>query len=245
MKISAKQKEENRRLIIQTAVDLIMEKGFKATTMRAIARQAGVGDATIYNYFPTKESILFGYYEDALENAVEGLKGIQDFNRFNLREQLQALFEALLEIYLPDREFVAESFGPVFMALIPGNQSLLAIKKRFTHIVDDMFQAAVEVGEISDQVFKELTYHVLWDFYVGTVLYWVRDDSPGFTNTTVFLDKSLALGYSLLKAEAVNRLVDVGSFLFRTHILSRMDLIRSQLDTLDRIKREFMSHEGK
>ena len=245
MKISTKQKEENRKKIIRAAVDLIMDKGFRATTMRAVARQAGLGDATIYNYFPTKESILYGYYDDALDTATESLKKIEDFGQYNLKEQLQSLFEALLEHFLPDREFVAETFPLVFFSLAPANKRLRSIQDRFTRIVDDMFKAAVEVEEISEQVFEELVYHVIWDYFIGAVLYWLRDDSDRFESTTLFIDKSLDLGYAVVRSGVVNKTVDIASFLFKSHVLDRMDLFRSRMETFNRIKREFMAGETK
>ena len=58
MKISKQQKLENRRKIIESAVDLVIEKDLKSATMREISRHAGIADATIYNYFPTKEAIV-------------------------------------------------------------------------------------------------------------------------------------------------------------------------------------------
>ncbi|MHC1712231.1 MAG: TetR/AcrR family transcriptional regulator [Solidesulfovibrio sp.] len=66
MKISEEQKRKNRDEIIRAAVDAITEKGMKGATMREIAKKAGLGDATIYNYFPTKEAIVYAYYEDQL-----------------------------------------------------------------------------------------------------------------------------------------------------------------------------------
>ena len=54
MKISNKQKMINRKKIIGVAVDIMVDNGFKSATMRAIAKEAEFGDATIYNYFPTK-----------------------------------------------------------------------------------------------------------------------------------------------------------------------------------------------
>ena len=75
-----------------------------------IARQAGLGDATIYNYFPTKEAIVYAYYEEQLDESVKRLRVIPDFNEYSLQEQLQAFFETQLELFLPDREFVDISF---------------------------------------------------------------------------------------------------------------------------------------
>lgn len=245
MKISSEKKEENRRRIIQAAVDLITEKGVKAATMRAAAAAAGIGEATIYNYFPTKESILFAYYEDALDYAVQALKEIEGFNEYNLREQFQALFESLLEQYLADREFVAETFVSVFFSLTPASRRLRSIQNRFFEILEDMFQAAIEVDEISEQVFTELIYRIIWDFYIGVVVYWLKDDSDQFTNTSIFIDKNLDLGYALLKSGAINKAVDIASFLFKTHVLNRMEDFHKNLDVLGRLKREFMRDDKK
>jgi AcrR family transcriptional regulator len=82
MKISAEQKDENRRAILDAAVDLMIEKGFRSMTMRAVARKAGIGDATIYNYFPTKESLVQGYYMEALETAVRTLSEVENSRPF-------------------------------------------------------------------------------------------------------------------------------------------------------------------
>ena len=55
MKVNKKQQEITKTKLIEAAVDLMIKKGYEKSTMREIARQAGVGDATIYNYFSTKE----------------------------------------------------------------------------------------------------------------------------------------------------------------------------------------------
>jgi AcrR family transcriptional regulator len=54
----------------------MIEKGFKSATMREIARRSEIGDTTIYNYFPNKESILYAYYEDHFLSCAEKLKNI-------------------------------------------------------------------------------------------------------------------------------------------------------------------------
>ncbi len=50
--------ERRRREILDVAQDLFLEKGFKATTVRQICQLAGVNQASIYDYFPSKRDIL-------------------------------------------------------------------------------------------------------------------------------------------------------------------------------------------
>jgi len=51
--------EARKANLIKAAEKVFAEKGFHQATISEIARQAGVSDATIYEYFPTKEELLF------------------------------------------------------------------------------------------------------------------------------------------------------------------------------------------
>lgn len=241
MKISQKKKRENREAIIKAAVDLIISNGFKSATMRAIARQAGLGDATIYNYFPTKESILYAYYEDKFGEAAEKLRKLPGYEEFSFQERLQALFEICLECYLPDREFLQETFRMVFYPLTPPRE-LKRIKARFLECLGSIFDKAVEDTEIEDPPFRDLTYHFFWDYFLGIVFYWLKDGSEHFSDTTDLINKTMDLACAVLKAGVVNKVFDVLSFLFRNHIVSRLDTFRHGMDAFDEVRRVFMEN---
>jgi len=49
--------------ILDAATIVFSEKGFHATTIRDIARRAGIADGTIYNYFDSKPSLLLGIFD--------------------------------------------------------------------------------------------------------------------------------------------------------------------------------------
>jgi hypothetical protein len=39
-----------------------------------------------------------------------------------------------------------------------------------------------------------------WIYYLGVLLYWLHDSSSGKQNTLAFLDRSLSMAVSMLKA---------------------------------------------
>lgn len=240
MKISQEQKAANRLAIIRAAVAVISEKGFRTSTMREIAKAAAVGDATIYNYFATKEAILIGYYEDHMHSCIQTLKKVADFHTFTLQEQLQTLFETGLEHYLADREFVAATFQRVFLGGSRGWSQVKPIRCAFLAAVDDMLGAAVDVGEIPDPVFRELIGQFLMDAYIGVVHYWLADASEGFAHTSVLIDQGLDLACAMLKAGIANKIFDITVFLFKNHVLNKLDRFVQPVRTLGKIKRQFM-----
>jgi AcrR family transcriptional regulator len=240
MKINQEQKAQNRKAIIRAAVDLVSEKGYRAATMRGIAKATDMGEATIYNYFPTKEAIVFAYYEDHMADCIEALKQVESFNTFSLQEQLQALFGTSLDLYLADREFVSHTFR---MVLLSGSREwsrVKPIRAAFLAAVNDMLAAAAEVGEIPDQVFQELMGQFFLDAYIAAVLYWIADTSEGFGDTTVLMDRGLDLACALLKAGIANKIFDMAVFLFKTHVLNRVEYFIEPFKKAGKIKRRFM-----
>jgi AcrR family transcriptional regulator len=87
-----RKKLRTRQLIIETARRLFTERGFDAVSVAAVARAAEVSEATVFNYFPTKEDLVFQgmeAFETELLNAVRdrpaGESVVAAFARFVLR----------------------------------------------------------------------------------------------------------------------------------------------------------------
>ena len=54
-----RKKLRTRQLIAETAQRMFAEYGFDAVPVAAVARAAEVSEATVFNYFPTKEDLVF------------------------------------------------------------------------------------------------------------------------------------------------------------------------------------------
>jgi len=70
-----RKKRETRELIAQTAADLFAAHGFDAVTVEDVARAAKVSRASVFNYFPTKEQMLFSRDQQVEAGLVEAVRG--------------------------------------------------------------------------------------------------------------------------------------------------------------------------
>src|SRR5947209_10894477 len=69
-----RKKQRSRELIAATARELFIERGFEAVPVTEIARAAEVSEATVFNYFPTKEDLLYSRLEAFEEELLSAIR---------------------------------------------------------------------------------------------------------------------------------------------------------------------------
>ena len=69
-----RKKQRTRQLIADTARGLFAERGFDQVTVAEIAREAEVAQATVFNYFPTKEDLFYSRLEAFEERLLTAIR---------------------------------------------------------------------------------------------------------------------------------------------------------------------------
>lgn len=96
---------ERRVQILEVAIAAFGEGGFKGTTTKAIARAAGVSEASVFRHFPSKEALYIAAFEHrtAAGSAqfVTVLEGFAD--RGDDEGLLRTLIQGILAAYEQDR----------------------------------------------------------------------------------------------------------------------------------------------
>ncbi|WP_291515741.1 TetR family transcriptional regulator [Acidovorax sp.] len=218
MKTTRQQQDATRRQIVASAVDLMTRQGFDGTTMKDIARAAGIGDATIYKYFPTKDRIVLGYLDEVVQSALADTLQTPGFADYGLQEKLQRLTDAVLERLLPDREFAAQVRGLAGRSPLSMLAEPLAARQALREAVAHFLEAAEAAGEIEPCDFKNLAGSLYTDYLVGVVGYWLADTSDEFADTTQLVDLSLGVLVQALRSGLVNRVLQLGGFVLRSQM---------------------------
>jgi AcrR family transcriptional regulator len=69
-----RKKQRTRQLIAGVAWGLFIERGYDQVSVAEIAREADVSEATVFNYFPAKEDLVFGALTDFEEGMLASVK---------------------------------------------------------------------------------------------------------------------------------------------------------------------------
>src|SRR5271168_5393136 len=66
-----RQKQDRERRVLAAARRLFDRKGYATTSMEDVAARAGLAVGTLYNYFPSKEQLLFAISRSDTEHLLK------------------------------------------------------------------------------------------------------------------------------------------------------------------------------
>lgn len=190
--------EETRRRIYEAALQMFREKGFEQTTMRDIARQAGVALGAAYYYFSSKDAIVLAFYQEMQERGHQATLDAIALHR-KLRDRIKIILERRLDLLAPNLKFLGALFKhspDVDDPLSPFSAATQPIREKAV----DLFKVAI--GGSDAKVPSDLMSHLprlLWLYQLGLVLFWIYDRSEGKRRTMVLMEKSLSLIVNLIR----------------------------------------------
>src|SRR6185295_16249684 len=101
--------EQSRALILNSALDLLREHGYEETTMRAIAKKAGVSLGNAYHYFGSKEHLIQAFYHRLHEeHLAAALPALEEESSF--RSRMLAVMRLRVATMEPYHEFAGVLF---------------------------------------------------------------------------------------------------------------------------------------
>ena len=189
---------ETRRRIYEAALEMFREKGFEQTTMRDIARQAGVALGAAYYYFDSKDAIVLAFYQEMQDRAHQPTLDAMA-KEGKLRDRILVVLEKRFELLAPNLKFLAALFKhspDTADPLSPFSAETLSIREKAI----ELFQVAITGDEV--KVPSDLAVHLprlLWVYQLGLILFWIYDRSEGRKQTGVLMEKSLSLIVNLIR----------------------------------------------
>ncbi len=161
-------REKTQQLILNTSLRLFSQKGFHATTIAEIAKEAGISKGLAYNYYKSKQDIaaaLFMNLDDLIDSFRFALADIEDY------------YEKLRFTILSMLEFVdqSEEFWRLYIAFIlqPENADLSkgALEKFYT----EMMSITIEIFEGLEVKNPKVEARLLSGLFDGIILHYYID----------------------------------------------------------------------
>lgn len=184
--------EQTRTLILETALRLFREKGYDRTTMRAIAKEAGVSTGNAYYYFGSKEHLVQGFYDRIAADHRAAVRPVLE-RETELEPRLAGVLQAWLDLAEPYHEFAAQFFKN---AADP-DSPLSPFSAESEHAREAAIDVHREVlagstAKVAPEL-REILPDLMWLSQMGLVLYWVFDRSGGHRRSRRLADRGARL----------------------------------------------------
>lgn len=183
-------RDATRRHILEHALALFRAHGVDATTMREIATAAGLSLGATYYYFPSKEALVFAFY-DANQDAMEAVA-----TTGSLRDQLGALLHGKLRSLRDERPLL----GTIVQRLVDPGDPLSAFSAETRAVREraiELFERPLRATGLPTDTVR-LVAHALWLFQLAVLLVFLHDASPNERRTHGLVDDALDLIVPLL-----------------------------------------------
>jgi AcrR family transcriptional regulator len=165
-----------RERILEAALELFADRGYEATTMRDVAREAGASLGLAYRYFASKEEFALALYmrlaEESEEWARDGLVG------GTMAERFESAMLAKLDQVSPHRDPLA---ALLTRALDPSSpisalgEGTAEVRKKMGGVFLEVVRGASDAPR--ERQARELA-SVLYGVHLAIILYWFHDRTP-------------------------------------------------------------------
>jgi AcrR family transcriptional regulator len=135
-----------REATLDATAALVAERGLTGVTMSQIAKDTGIGRATLYKYFPDVESILRAWHDRQIDHHLRELRRIRD-RTTGAAERLRAVLAAYAEIHFHRRRHDGDLAGRLH-----SGEHVEAAHRQLRDFVGDLIDDAAEAGTIRRDV---------------------------------------------------------------------------------------------
>jgi len=170
-------KEARRDLILKSAEKVFSEKGFLNSTISDVAKETGVSDTTIYEYFSSKEELLFSIPREGIELSNEILDAHLQYIS-GASNKLRGMIYHLCKYY-QDNPY----FASICLMTLKTNKKFMEtdIYKdliEYYKIIIDVIKEGIADGELKSDINPHFVRSVIIGSIEFTVIRWLMYGCP-------------------------------------------------------------------
>jgi AcrR family transcriptional regulator len=143
----AAHRDSVREATLNATAALVAEHGLTSVTMSQIAKESGIGRATLYKYFPDIDAILAAWHERQVGEHLHRLSEVGDRAKGGARDRLQAVLRTYADLSRRDHDDNGE-----LASLLHQSDHIAKAHAHLHAFVTELVSAAVASGDVRDDV---------------------------------------------------------------------------------------------
>ncbi len=159
---NVKQGSEMKEFIMKIARELMWEKGYEKTSMRAIARACSYEPSNTYNYFSSKEQLLYELLKEETGMMISLLKGLEKDNTSNPVDQLIYVVRQHVDLTLGGRMVSGLMFDVELRNLSASHRKkIIALRNKYEGILRKVIRRCIDEGYFAETNEKLISFMII------------------------------------------------------------------------------------
>ena len=199
--------------ILDSYRDYVLTENKEPVSVYQFGKKYGFSEEEFYGHFSTMPAIAAAIWKSHLESSASSMKKNPEYGNFSGRDKQLLFYFSLVQQLKKDRSFVSWSAKSWQNPLRPDScrKEVAAWMKDFTEDILNDARASSEIKE-RGKLGRHYADALLLQFWF-ILDFWIKDESPDFTDTDALIEKSLGLSFDLLGEGPLEKALDLGRFL--------------------------------
>ncbi|MEI7441301.1 MAG: TetR family transcriptional regulator [bacterium] len=184
--------EKTKERLYEAALKLFTRDGFDQSSMRAIAKEAGIAAGASYYHFASKENIVYEYYLRLHQDHMKVLGETLSKNG-SFEEKLYLVVKTKIEVALPNKDMARALYRVAAnpeSPLSPFSEENKNLRLEALKVFQDVVN---ESKDCFNPQIKKFLPEYLWLYQMGIILFWIYDSSENSKKTFNLIDKTVPL----------------------------------------------------
>jgi|TARA_B100000795_G_C22577821_1_gene352609 hypothetical protein len=211
----AKKKNCTNTDLISYYMEYTLEHNAAPKSVYIFAKKYNFQEEIFYKYFGNFEALEQTIFKIFFDNTIILLEKSDDYKSYESRNKLLSFYYSFFELLTANRSYVVYALEYNKNNLTKST-SLKRLKHSFTKYIESLNIPLLEIKqEALDKIQNTALKETAWLQLSLTMKYWLKDTSPSFEKTDVFIEKSVNTSFDVLNTKPIKSIIDLGKFLYK------------------------------
>lgn len=201
--------------IISNYSDYCLMHGTRPVSVYKFARENGFEEADFYKFFTSFDMLEHHYFTEMFNYTLEMLHQSPAYPAYDGPQKLSAFYFTFFELATANRSFITYMMEEGNSGL----RNLLKLKelrREFTKYAEAVLEKPFTTEhKRADKLQGDALREAAWMQFLSVFKFWLKDTSPGFEKTDIFIEKSVKASSDLVYNTPLQSLFDLGKFLWK------------------------------
>lgn len=210
----------SKEKILEKFMECVLETGGYPESVYRFCKRIEIEEKDFYQFYGSLEALEKGVFQAFFDETIVLLEKDEKYSNYSSKEKLLGFYYTFFELLSANRSYVVQALKKHKMSL-KNLKQLDHLKKSFVEHLDDLWdESSFDIGEKLDKYKTKIQDGAGWFQFLLILRFWMKDESPSFEKTDVFIEKTVHVSEDLLDTSRLKNLLDWGKFVRSEFITS-------------------------